>query len=879
VTQTIQLTVVGLGPGDPKLVTVAGVEVLREANVIFVPRRRSEQGSLALSICAPYVDDTRQEIVTLPLVMERGSDDAAAAWNQAAAAIAERLQAGVRAVYALLGDPLLYGSFTPLQPRIMALKPDVQIRFLPGITSFSAAAAAIGTPLASEGERVAILPGMYEEDPEQWKQTLRSFDTVVVLKAGSSMPTLLEALNDADDPHQVWLAERLGMPGERIMTGAENIAQTEAGYFSLALIKRAANVGEEAHKEQQQGKVVFVGAGPGAPDLMTLRGQQAIAQADAILYADSLVMDAVTRWAKPGAQIVPTSGMHLDDIVPMMRDIVARDGLVARVHSGDPSLYGATHEQMRALEADGIPFEVVPGVTVAFAAAAKLGAELTVPELTQTIILTRVSGRASPVPDTESLASLAAHRASLAIYLAATKARQVQDDLIAGGYDGNTPTAICYRVDWPDEQIVRCRLDQLAELMRAHGFTRQTLILVSPALDAPPAHSRLYDAGYVHRFRNQRTQQATPAPAALAPAALAPRAAVSPPVIIAVTKNGSALALDLAAQLGGVAYLPERFMPPSVVHAEPYSGSVTELVRDLWEHQQAFVLVMATGIAVRAIGSLATDKRHDPAVVACDELGKSVISLLSGHGGGANRLAQAVAARTNGQAIITTASEVQDLPALDLLGRAQGWRIAASSALTSTMAALVNGEQLALYDPLGLLADLSLPPTVKHVGTADELIEPQFAATLVVTDAVPSPCWLRRGIVYHPPTLAAGIGCRRGTAPNMIEAAVRQACAEAGVAFEALAAVGTAQLKAEEPGLLAFVEQHNLPLHIYGGDEIRAVDPQALPSPSAATERFDLPGVAEPCALLAANADQLLLPKQVRDGVTVALARKGGRDG
>lgn len=869
-----QLTVVGLGPGDPKLITIAGMEALQEADVVFVPRRRSEQASLARSICAPYLDPTRQEIVTLPLVMERSSDDVAAAWDQAAATIAEQLVPGVRAAYALLGDPMLYGSFTPLHVRLAALRPDVQVRFLPGITSFSAAAAMIGTPLVSEHERLAILPGVYEEASEQWKQTLRNFDTVVVLKAGPKMPALLEALEATDDAHQIWLAERLGMPGERIVAGAEQIAQTEAGYFSLALVKRAAPNEREAEGQQQQGKVVFVGAGPGAPDLVTLRGQHAIAQADAILYADSLVMDAVTRWAKPGGQIVPTSGMHLDDIVLMMRDIVARGGLVARVHSGDPSLYGATHEQMRALEANNIPFEVVPGVTVAFAAAAKLGAELTVPELTQTIILTRVSGRASPVPDAESLPSLAAHRASLAIYLAATKARQVQDDLIAGGYDPGTPVAICYRVDWPDEQIVRCRLDQLAEQMRAHGFTRQTLILVSPTLASAPARSRLYDAEYVHRFRNRRTQQATPAPASRAPAAPAPPAAVPPPAVVAVTKGGSALALDLATQLGGVAYLPERFMPSNAAQAQPYNGSVTDLVRELWAQQRAYVLVMATGIAVRAIGALVANKRHDPAVVGCDELGKSVISLLSGHGGGANHLAQAVAARTGGQAIITTASEVQDLPALDLLGRDRGWRIAAQSALTSTMAALVNGEPLALYDPLGLLAHLPLPPTVTPVGTASELSEPQFAAMLVVTDAVPDGGWRERGVVYHPPTLAAGIGCRRGATPAAIEAAVRQTCAAAGVVFESLAAVGTAQLKAEEPGLLAFVEQHNLLLHIYSGDEIRTVDPQAIQSASAATERFDLPGVAEPCALLAANAGRLLLPKQVHDGVTVALARK-----
>ncbi len=869
-----QLTVVGLGPGDPGLVTVSGAQALREANIVFVPRRRTEQQSLALDICKAYLEAGRQEIVTLPLVMEREQVEAAAAWDAAAATIAERVQPGVRAVYALLGDPMLYGSFTPLHERITALRPDVVLRFLPGVTSFSAAAAAISTPLVAEDERLAILPGVYEDDPAQLAQTLANFDTVAVLKAGRSIPALIKALEAQPEQHDIWLAERLGMPGERIAAGHEQVAHAESGYFSLALIKRAPRAVVEAEGERRAGKVVFVGAGPGAPDLVTLRGKQAIAAADAVFYADSLVMEAVTRWARPGAEIVPTSGMHLDDILHAMRTVVARGGSVARVHSGDPSLYGATHEQMRALEAEGIPFEVVPGVTVAFAAAAKLHAELTVPEVTQTIILTRVSGRASPVPDAESLRSLAGHGASLAIYLAATKAHQVQADLIAGGYPPTTRVAICYRVDWPDEQIVRCQLHELAEQVRAHGFTRQTLILVSPALNAGEARSRLYDAGYVHRFRNQRVQQAQPAPASV-PARTTAR---SKPAMIAVTRAGSDLAQNLAQQLGGVAYVPERFHMQDVGKAEPYKGGVIELIRGLWSQQQAFVLIMATGIAVRAVGPLAVDKRHDPAVVVCDETGKAVISLLSGHLGGANQLTQRIAAQTGGQAILTTASEVQHLPALDLLGCDRSWRIAPGSALTRAMAALVNGEALALHDPLELLAGMPLPPHVERVSAAS-LTDPRWAATLVVSDAKAEQRWLERGVVYHPPTIAAGIGCRRNTSPRAIAAAVQAACDEAGIAIESVAVVGTAQLKAEEPGLLAFVEQHGLPLQVYTDDEIRSVDPAALASPSAATERFDLPGVAEPCALLAAGTDRLLQPKRVHDGVTVALARRERRDG
>ncbi len=882
--QPSHLTVAGLGPGDPGLVTVAGAEALRAADVVFVPRSRDERDSIALSICEPYLDRAHQEIVTLPLAMALGGDDAHAAWDAAAAAIVAALRPGRKVVYALLGDPQLYGTWAYLQGRLRARRPDLAITFIPGITSLSAAAAAIGEPLVMGKERLAVLPATYEGDSTSLERILAEFDTLALLKAGRNLPPLLKLLESRRDHARIWLAERLGLSGERVVEGWDAVAAADAGYFSLALVKQERRRPAWPSVQARAGTVYIIGAGPGAPDLVTLRAQAYIAQADAVVYADSLVMDAVTAWAKPDARAIPTSGMHLDDIVALMRDITARGGIVARVHSGDPSLYGATHEQMSALDAAGIPYEIVPGVTVAFAAAARLGAELTVPEVTQTIILTRVSGRASPVPEAENLRGLAAHGASLAIYLAATKARQVQDELLAGGYPPATALAICYRVEWPDEQIVRCRLDQLAEQMRAHGFTRQVLILVSPALDARPAtRSRLYDAGYAHRFRNRRTEQTRPLGERGRGRVRSSPEAYPKPTIVAITRAGSTLAATLAEHLQGTAHVPTRFaqLAPGADGARvlPYEDRVLDLVRTLWLGSDALLLIMPTGVAVRAIGALASDKQHDPAVVVCDEAGRSVISLLGGHLGGANVLARVVAEQTGGQAIITTASDVQETVALDLLGRERGWRIAPGSALTRASAALVNGDRLALWDPYNLLQGAEWLATVERITSPAALSEPRFGAIMVVDDRVPEPGWLEHGVVYHPPTICAGIGCRRDTPLAAIDAAVRMACARVGVALEALASVATVDLKAEEPGLLGFVEQQDLPLRMYGAADLQAVEPAAPFSPSAATERFDLPGVAEPCALLAAGTTRLLLPKQVLDGVTVALARKEVVDG
>ena len=260
------------------------------------------------------------------------------------------------------------------------------------------------------------------------------------------------------------------------------------------------------------GTVYFIGAGPGAPDLITVRGHDLLTQADLILYADSLVdVTLPAACARPDAQIIGTADMHLEQIIALMSDAAHAGKVVARLHSGDPSLYGAIHEQMAALDARGIPYEIVPGVTAAFAAAARLGVELTVPEVVQTIIFTRAAGR-TPMPPREELHRLAAHGASLAIYLSVTRMQRVVDELLAGGaYTRETPVVVLHRVTWPDETIIQGTLGDIAAKVRAAGFTRQALILVSPALDpalkrsSDRAASRLYDRTYTHRFRRSDT--------------------------------------------------------------------------------------------------------------------------------------------------------------------------------------------------------------------------------------------------------------------------------------------------------------------------------------------------------------------------------------
>lgn len=242
--------------------------------------------------------------------------------------------------------------------------------------------------------------------------------------------------------------------------------------------------------------VHFIGAGPGDPDLITVRGRDLIAHCPVCLYAGSLVPKAVVAYAPEGARVLDTAGMTLEEIVAEFEAAHAAGLDVARVHSGDPSLYGATAEQFAALKARGIPFEITPGVPAFAAAAARLGVELTVPEVAQTVVLSRLSGRASPMPAAETLANVAACRGTLALHLAAKQLPRIAAELTPL-YGAECPVALVARATWPDEIVVRGTLADIVEKAAPHGVERTALVLVGWALQgAGDAASALYDAAH-----------------------------------------------------------------------------------------------------------------------------------------------------------------------------------------------------------------------------------------------------------------------------------------------------------------------------------------------------------------------------------------------
>jgi precorrin-4/cobalt-precorrin-4 C11-methyltransferase len=246
--------------------------------------------------------------------------------------------------------------------------------------------------------------------------------------------------------------------------------------------------------------VYFIGAGPGDPDLITVRGRKLIERCPVCLYAGSLVPREVVACAPPDATVIDTASLHLDQIIAHMAEAHAAGQDVARVHSGDPTIYGAIAEQMRRLDEFGIPYEVIPGVSSFTAAAAALKLELTPAGANQTVILTRAAGRTG-TPENEALAELARHRTGMVLFLSAAQVPAVVEALTPH-YGPDAPVVIAYRVSWPDQQFLRCTLGTLADEMKAARISLTALIFLGPMLEPDRAeNSHLYSSSFSHRFR------------------------------------------------------------------------------------------------------------------------------------------------------------------------------------------------------------------------------------------------------------------------------------------------------------------------------------------------------------------------------------------
>ena len=244
----------------------------------------------------------------------------------------------------------------------------------------------------------------------------------------------------------------------------------------------------------------FVGAGSGAADLITVRGAKLLGEADVIIYAGSLVNPALLEYAKEGCEIHNSAHMTLEQVIETMKAAEAQGKMTVRLHTGDPSLYGAHREQMDLLDEAGIGYDVVPGVSSFCGAAAALNAEYTLPNVSQSVIITRMEGR-TPVPDGEKLRLMASHGCTMVLFLSTSLLDGAVEELLAGGYSPDTPAAIVYKATWPDEQIWRCTVGTLAETVREAGVKNTALITIGGFLGDAYERSRLYDPTFTHMFR------------------------------------------------------------------------------------------------------------------------------------------------------------------------------------------------------------------------------------------------------------------------------------------------------------------------------------------------------------------------------------------
>ena len=249
------------------------------------------------------------------------------------------------------------------------------------------------------------------------------------------------------------------------------------------------------------GKMVyFVGAGCGAPDLITVRGDRLLRRADVIIYAGSLVNPELLTTAKTSCEIYNSAVMTLEEVIEVMRQAEQEEKLTVRLHTGDPCLYGAIREQMDLLEELGLSYEIVPGVSSFCGAAAAVKAEYTLPDVSQTVIISRMAGR-TPVPDREEIARLAEHQATMVLFLSTGLLEDLSVQLLRGGYSEDTPAALVYKASWPDEKVCRCTVGTLLQTAKENKISKTALVLVGRFLGDEYQRSKLYDPGFSHEFR------------------------------------------------------------------------------------------------------------------------------------------------------------------------------------------------------------------------------------------------------------------------------------------------------------------------------------------------------------------------------------------
>lgn len=624
--------------------------------------------------------------------------------------------------------------------------------------------------------------------------------------------------------------------------------------------------------------VHFVGAGPGDPELITVKGRHFLEKADVIIYTGSLVNPEVLACAKENCRIYNSAHMDLGKVMAVIQDAEAHGQMVVRLHTGDPSVYSTIREQMRELDEADIDYDVTPGVSAFQASAAALNAELTLPGVSQSVILTRASGR-TKVPGRESIASFARHQATMALYLSSSYAENVQSQLRGGGYADTTPVDIVYKASWPEQKIVRSDVAHFPEAMAEKNITKTALILVGEALrgfsgitgrnaekggkkentgnslkggyDAgrpkeerpEPQMSKLYDATFTTGYRKARKNLI---------------------VMISCSLHGTEQMYLLKNEL-------ERRYPQDEVaafvkckaHPDNTDRSIHEIVSGIFDQALAIIFFASTGIAVRGTAHFLRSKATDPAVLAVDEAGKYCIPVVSGHLGGANEYAREVASILHAEPVITTASDQMNRFAIDVFAKKNHLAISNLETAKNLEARIVAGEEVRMFSDYSISGNLS---------DGVRLTDRREQADIIISTNVcrerehgPEPLYL------IPILFDIGIGCRRGISEKVIEGAVRKAMESCGGSFQSIRSISSIDLKKNERGILEFSAKIGVEPRFYSAEELAGARTEGGFTESDFVRKTT--GVGDVCERAAVmQGGKLLIRKTAQNGVTVAVA-------
>lgn len=599
--------------------------------------------------------------------------------------------------------------------------------------------------------------------------------------------------------------------------------------------------------------VQIVGAGPGAEDLITVRGMHALEQADFVLYAGSLVNPALLAYCKETCVIKDSSSMNLEEQIEHMLFYAKQGKNVVRLHTGDPSLYGAINEQIHLLKQHDIEIKIIPGVSSAFAAAAELGIELTSPETSQSVVLTRTAGR-TPMPEKEKAGTFAKTGATLVFFLSTGKIDELMQDLHQNGeLPPDTPVAVVYRATWQEQQILHGTLKTIAKQVHDAGFGRQALIFVGKALQDSQNNtaSKLYAHHFSHGYRNFLPNETFYGKCAL----------------YAFSKQGLAKAKEIIQGLQLPCTLYSVYEDESALPIE--QGKIQEILEAAWSAFDAHIFIGAAGIAVRSIAPCLTRKSLDPAVVSCTDTGNYCISLVSGHIGGANRLARKIARITGGQACISTATDTHSLTGIDEIAMLEQARILNPKAVKIINSALLHNENLLFIGNENIFNKYFQNSSIRYCTENPQNLP------CIYWDKTPQNPYSETELYIETKAFVLGIGCKKDTDPELLKQTAEQFLQKHHLTKEHIAKITSCTHKKEEKAILELAKAFNIPVEFYTEEELNQVD---IPNPSPKAEQeIGTKSVAEASCLSGANYPQtkrLYVEKtRYENCITLALAR------